>query len=78
MTLRGLLDEAEVPATGGVEPPQDDQRSSVLTGSEVDAFQKDRDDFAPRSAALLRGLLDATGIPATGGREPPPLAPTLF
>ena len=41
-------------------------------------FNNNRDDFAPRSAALLRGLLDETGIPAAGGIEPPPLAPTLF
>jgi uncharacterized protein YecE (DUF72 family) len=41
-------------------------------------FNNNRDDFAPRSAALLRGLLDETGIPAAGGLEPPPLAPTLF
>ncbi|OFW71513.1 MAG: hypothetical protein A2Y55_03005 [Actinobacteria bacterium RBG_16_68_12] len=41
-------------------------------------FNNNRDDFAPRSAALLRGLLDEAGIPAAGGVEPPPLAPTLF
>ena len=41
-------------------------------------FNNNRDDFAPRSAALLRGLLDEAGIPATGGIERPPLAPTLF
>jgi uncharacterized protein YecE (DUF72 family) len=41
-------------------------------------FNNNRDDFAPRSAALLRGLLDAAGIPAAGGIEPPPLTPTLF
>jgi uncharacterized protein YecE (DUF72 family) len=41
-------------------------------------FNNNRDDFAPRSAALLRGLLDEAGIPAAGGLEPPPLAPTLF
>ena len=41
-------------------------------------FNNNRDDFAPRSAAILRGLLDEAGIPATGGLEPPPVAPTLF
>ena len=41
-------------------------------------FNNNRDDFAPRSAALLRGLLDEAGIPAAGGIEPPPLEPTLF
>jgi uncharacterized protein YecE (DUF72 family) len=41
-------------------------------------FNNNRDDFAPRSAAILRGLLDEAAIPATGGIEPPPVAPTLF
>jgi uncharacterized protein YecE (DUF72 family) len=41
-------------------------------------FNNNRDDFAPRSAALLRGLLDEAGIPASGGTEPPARAPTLF
>jgi uncharacterized protein YecE (DUF72 family) len=41
-------------------------------------FNNNRDDFAPRSAAILRGLLDEAGISASGGLEPPPLAPTLF
>ena len=41
-------------------------------------FNNNRDDFAPRSAAILRGLLDEAGIPASGGTEPPPLTPTLF
>jgi uncharacterized protein YecE (DUF72 family) len=41
-------------------------------------FNNNRDDFAPRSAAILRGLLDEAGIPASGGVEPPPVAPTLF
>jgi len=41
-------------------------------------FNNNRDDFAPRSAAILRGLLDEAGIPASGGIEPPALAPTLF
>lgn len=41
-------------------------------------FNNNRDDFAPRSAAILRDLLDRAGIPAAGGIEPPPLAPTLF
>ena len=41
-------------------------------------FNNNRDDFAPRSAAILRGLLDEAGIPATRGIEPPPVAPTLF
>ncbi len=41
-------------------------------------FNNNRDDFAPRSAAILRGLLDEAGVGATGGIEPPPLAPTLF
>lgn len=41
-------------------------------------FNNNRDDFAPRSAAILRGLLDEAGIPASGGLEPPPVEPTLF
>ena len=41
-------------------------------------FNNNRDDFAPRSAALLRGLLDEAGVAASGGIEPPPRAPTLF
>ena len=41
-------------------------------------FNNNRDDFAPRSAAILRGLLDEAGIPASGGIEPPAVAPTLF
>lgn len=41
-------------------------------------FNNNRDDFAPRSAAILRGLLDEAGIPAAGGVEPPPVTPTLF
>jgi uncharacterized protein YecE (DUF72 family) len=41
-------------------------------------FNNNRDDFAPRSAAILRDLLDAAGIRATGGFEPPARAPTLF
>ena len=41
-------------------------------------FNNNRDDFAPRSAAILRGLLDEAGIPAAGGVEPPPERPTLF
>lgn len=48
-------------------------------GDEVYAmFNNNRDDYAPRSAAIFRGLLDEAGIAATGGVEPPPLAPTLF
>jgi uncharacterized protein YecE (DUF72 family) len=57
------------------------ERLGRLTGEadEVYAmFNNNRDDFAPRSAALLRGLLDEAGIPATGGVEPPARAPTLF
>ena len=41
-------------------------------------FNNNRDDFAPRSAAILRGLLEEAGVPVAGGIEPPPLAPTLF
>jgi len=41
-------------------------------------FNNNRDDFAPRSAAILRGLLDEAGVSAAGGIEPPPRAPTLF
>jgi uncharacterized protein YecE (DUF72 family) len=41
-------------------------------------FNNNRDDFAPRSAAILRGLLDEEGVSASGGVEPPPVAPTLF
>jgi uncharacterized protein YecE (DUF72 family) len=41
-------------------------------------FNNNRDDFAPRSAAILRGLLDEAGVASTGGVGPPPIAPTLF
>jgi uncharacterized protein YecE (DUF72 family) len=41
-------------------------------------FNNNRDDFAPRSAAILRDLLGEAGIAATGGVEPPPVRPTLF
>jgi len=41
-------------------------------------FNNNRDDFAPRSAAILRDLLGEAGIAATGAVEPPPLRPTLF
>jgi len=41
-------------------------------------FNNNRDDFAPRSAAIFRGLLDEAGVPASGGIEPPPERPTLF
>jgi uncharacterized protein YecE (DUF72 family) len=41
-------------------------------------FNNNRDDFAPRSAAILRGLLDEAGVPARGGLEPPPRELTLF
>jgi hypothetical protein len=41
-------------------------------------FDNHRDDFAPRSAAIIRGLLNEAGVPAAGGIEPPPLTPTLF
>jgi uncharacterized protein YecE (DUF72 family) len=54
---------------------------SELAGKADEAyamFNNNRDDFAPRSAAILRGLLDRAGISATGGLELPPLAPTLF
>ena len=41
-------------------------------------FNNNRDDYAPRSAAVLRGLLDEAGIPATGGVEPKTAPATLF
>lgn len=41
-------------------------------------FNNNRDDFAPRSAAIFRRLLDEAGVAATGAVEPPPLRPTLF
>lgn len=41
-------------------------------------FNNNRDDFAPRSAAILRGLLDEAGVPSAGGIEPPPRELTLF
>jgi uncharacterized protein YecE (DUF72 family) len=41
-------------------------------------FNNNRDDFAPRSAAIFRGLLDEAGIAASGGVEPAPVRPTLF
>jgi uncharacterized protein YecE (DUF72 family) len=41
-------------------------------------MNNNRDDFAPRSAAILRRLLDEAGVRAAGGLEPPPTEPTLF
>jgi uncharacterized protein YecE (DUF72 family) len=41
-------------------------------------FNNNRDDFAPRSAAIFRGLLDEAGISASGGIEPPPRELRLF
>jgi uncharacterized protein YecE (DUF72 family) len=41
-------------------------------------FNVNRDDQAPRAAAIYRRLLDEAGVPATGGLEPPPERPTLF
>ena len=41
-------------------------------------FNNNRDDYAPRSAALLRGLLDEAGVPAAGAVEPPSRDLTLF
>ena len=41
-------------------------------------FNNNRDDFAPRSAAIFRGLLDEAGIAATGAIEPPATELTLF
>ncbi len=41
-------------------------------------FNNNRDDFAPRSAAIFRGLLDEAGLPAAGGIDLPPAAMTLF
>ncbi len=41
-------------------------------------FNNNKDDFAPRSAAIFRGLLDEAGIAASGGIEPPPEQPSLF
>ncbi len=54
-------------------------RDLAVAADEVYAlFNNNRDDFAPRSAAVFRGLLDEAGIPAAGGIEPPPERPTLF
>ena len=66
---------------GGSMHPDEDDRFGWLAGEadEVYAmFNNNRDDFAPRSAAILRGLLDETGVAASGGIEPPPREPTLF
>jgi uncharacterized protein YecE (DUF72 family) len=41
-------------------------------------FNNNKDDFAPRSAAILRDLLGEAGIDAAGAIEPPPTRPTLF
>ena len=41
-------------------------------------FNVNRDDQAPRAAAIYRRLLDEAGVAATGGVEPPPERPTLF
>ena len=54
-------------------------RDLSVAADEVYAlFNNNRDDFAPRSAAIFRGLLDEAGVPAVGGVEPPPERPTLF
>ena len=53
-------------------------RLSEETEEAYALFNNNRDDFAPRSAAILRGLLDEAGVPASGGLEPPPVEPTLF
>lgn len=54
------------------------ERLARETGEAYALFNNNRDDFAPRSAAILRGLLDEAGVPASGGLEPPPREPTLF
>jgi uncharacterized protein YecE (DUF72 family) len=41
-------------------------------------FNVNRDDQAPRAAAIFRRLLDEAGVPATGGHDPAPETPTLF
>jgi uncharacterized protein YecE (DUF72 family) len=41
-------------------------------------FNVNRDDQAPRAAAIFRRLLDEMGVSATGGEELPPERPTLF
>jgi uncharacterized protein YecE (DUF72 family) len=41
-------------------------------------FNVNRDDQAPRAAAIFRRLLDEAGVRATGGAELPPERPTLF
>ena len=41
-------------------------------------FNNNRDDFAPRSAAIFRGLLDEAGVSASGGIEPPASELRLF
>jgi uncharacterized protein YecE (DUF72 family) len=41
-------------------------------------FNNNRDDFAPRSAAIFRGLLDEAGVAAAGGVAPEPNDLRLF
>ena len=41
-------------------------------------FNVNRDDQAPRAAAIFRELLAEAGVEARGAVEPPPVAPTLF
>ena len=41
-------------------------------------FNVNRDDQAPRAAAIFRRLLDEAGVPAMGAVDPAPERPTLF
>ena len=41
-------------------------------------FNVNRNDQAPRAAAIFRRLLDEAGVSSTGGEEPLPERPTLF
>jgi hypothetical protein len=63
--------------TGSVFLPCATVLSPEVTRNVQSLFNNNRDDFAPRSAAILRGLFDEAGVPASGGLEPPPMTPTL-
>jgi uncharacterized protein YecE (DUF72 family) len=54
------------------------QRLARDTDEVYAMFNVNRDDQAPRAAAIFRRLLDEAGVPATGGVDLPPETPTLF
>jgi len=54
------------------------QRLARETEEVYAMFNVNRNDQAPRAAAIFRQLLDEAGVEATGGLEPAPERPTLF